>query len=72
MNGEGILMIVSINGVEKKIKKNLLVSGLVIELKLTGKFALEINGEIVPRSCYLETTLKENDRIEIVSAVGGG
>ena len=35
-------MIVSINGVEKKIKKNLLVSGLVIELELTGKFALEI------------------------------
>lgn len=65
-------MIVSINGVEKKIENNLLVSSLVIELNLTGKFALEINGEIVPRSGYLETILKENDRIEIVSAVGGG
>ena len=65
-------MIVSINGVEKKIENNLLVSSLVIELNLTGKFGLEINGEIVTRSGYLETILKENDRIEIVSAVGGG
>ena len=65
-------MIVSINGVEKKIENNLLVSSLVIELNLTGKVGLEINGEIVTRSGYLETILKENDRIEIVSAVGGG
>ncbi len=65
-------MIVSINGIDKKIENNLFVSGLVTELKLTGIFAIEINGEIVPRSCYLETILKENDRIEIVGAVGGG
>ena len=65
-------MIVSINGIDKKIENNLFVSGLITELKLSGKFAIEINGEIVPRSCYLETILKENDRIEIVGAVGGG
>ena len=65
-------MIVSINGIDKKIGNNLFVSGLVAELKLNGKFAIEINGEIVPRSCYMETILKENDRIEIVGAIGGG
>lgn len=65
-------MIVSINGIDKKIGNNLFVSGLVTELKLSGKFAIEINGEIVPRSCYMETILKENDRIEIVGAIGGG
>ena len=65
-------MIVSINGIDKKIGNNLFVSGLVTELNLSGKFAIEINGEIVPRSCYMETILKENDRIEIVGAIGGG
>ena len=65
-------MIVSINGIDKKIGNNLFVSGLVAELELNGKFAIEINGEIVPRSCYMETILKENDRIEIVGAIGGG
>ena len=65
-------MNISINGIDKNIENDLFVSGLITELKLTGKFAIEINGEIVPRSRYLETILKENDQIEIVSAVGGG
>ena len=69
---KGLYMNISINGIDKKIENGLFVSGLITELKLTGKFAIEINGEIVPRSCYLETILQENDQIEIVSAVGGG
>ena len=46
-------MNVSINGIDKKIENDLFVSGLITELKLTGKFAIEVNGEIVPRRCYL-------------------
>ena len=69
---KGLYMNVSINCIDKIIENDLFVSGLITKLKLTGKFAIEINGEIVPRSCYLETILKENDQIEIVSAVGGG
>lgn len=65
-------MLISVNGVEKKVESELIVSRLVSELKLTGRFAIEINGEIVPKSSYLKKILKENDRIEIVSAVGGG
>lgn len=34
--------------------------------------AVERNGEIVPRSRYGETLLKEGDVLEIVSFVGGG
>ncbi len=65
-------MLISVNGVEKKVKSELIVAQLVSELKLKGRFAIEINGEIVPKSSYLKKILKENDRIEIVSAVGGG
>ncbi|EIG9552678.1 sulfur carrier protein ThiS [Campylobacter jejuni] len=41
--------------------------GLKIEL-----IALELNGEIVPKSKFENLILKENDKAEIVSFVGGG
>ena len=46
---------------------------LVRQLGLEGKrIAVERNGDIVPRSRYAETLLEHGDRLEIVSAVGGG
>lgn len=36
------------------------------------RVAVEINGEILPRSRHGEHTLGEGDRIEIVHALGGG
>lgn len=65
-------MLVSINGVQKKVKNDLLVDNLVTELNLTGRFAIEINGEIIPKSTYSRLVIKENDQIEVVGAVGGG
>ncbi|EAH9149334.1 sulfur carrier protein ThiS [Campylobacter jejuni] len=41
--------------------------GLKIEL-----IALELNGRIVPKSEFENLILKENDKAEIVSFVGGG
>ena len=41
--------------------------GLKIEL-----IALEFNGEIIPKSEFENLILKENDKAEIVSFVGGG
>lgn len=41
--------------------------GLKIEL-----IALELNGEIIPKSKFENLILKENDKAEIVSFVGGG
>jgi sulfur carrier protein len=42
-------------------------------LGLDGRrFALEHNGTIVPRSLHASTELHEEDRLEIVHAVGGG
>ena len=34
--------------------------------------AVEHNGEIIERSAFGKTTLRENDRLEIVRMVGGG
>ncbi|MBF7047831.1 sulfur carrier protein ThiS [Campylobacter volucris] len=34
--------------------------------------ALELNGEIIPRDKFENLILKENDKAEIVTFVGGG
>ncbi len=34
--------------------------------------AVAINGEFVPKSAYLNTTLKAADQIDIVKPIGGG
>ncbi|MBS0215990.1 MAG: sulfur carrier protein ThiS [Proteobacteria bacterium] len=36
------------------------------------RVAVEINGEIVPRSRHATTSLQDGDRVEIVHALGGG
>jgi sulfur carrier protein len=49
------------------------VAHLVMILALEGKrLAIECNGEIVPRSQFLEKQLVDGDKLEIVGAVGGG
>jgi sulfur carrier protein len=49
------------------------VASLVERMALTGKrIAVELNGEILPKSRYAQTMLAEGDHIEIVGAVGGG
>ena len=36
------------------------------------KIAVELNGEIIPRSRYASVILMDADKLEIVSFVGGG
>lgn len=36
------------------------------------RVAVEVNGEIVPRSRHAEHALASGDRVEIVHALGGG
>ena len=49
------------------------VAELVAGLGLNGKrVAVEMNGEIVPKSRYPTTEVVAGDRLEIVGAVGGG
>ncbi|WEV37072.1 sulfur carrier protein ThiS [Lactobacillus sp. ESL0677] len=37
-----------------------------------SNLAVELNGKIVPRSDFANVLLKENDKVEIISFVGGG
>lgn len=46
---------------------------LIQELALEGKrFAVEHNEMIIAKSKLQQTMIKENDRIEVIHAVGGG
>ncbi len=36
------------------------------------RVAVELNGDILPKSQYESTVLQDNDSVEIVSFVGGG
>jgi thiamine biosynthesis protein ThiS len=61
-----------LNGVETKIENNSLYTLLESLHILEKRFAVEINSNIIPSSNYKETQLTENDRVEIIIAVGGG
>jgi len=62
-----------INGQATEMPAELTARQLVERLELAGKrIALEVNGEIVPRSVYAERRLREGDKVEIVHAIGGG
>ncbi len=62
-----------INGQPRQFPAPLSIAELVVELDLTGKrIAVEMNGEIVPRSQHGNAQVVDGDQLEIVVAVGGG
>ena len=66
-------MNIVLNGEEIYIEDNLNVMGLIALYELpASKVAIERNMEIVPKSAYVTTMLKENDIVEIVHFIGGG
>ena len=66
-------MQIQINGTAQAVPEQSTLSALIDQLRLTGKrLAVELNGEIVPRSTYAQRVLQENDMVEIVQAIGGG
>lgn len=62
-----------VNGKPQSLSDDSTVAQLLEVLQVgTGRIAVEINGEIVPRSEFAGHRLGEGDRIEIVQAIGGG
>ena len=67
------MLTLHINGEQKQFPPDFNVAQLVATMPLAGKrFAIELNGEIVPRSGHATTPLRDGDKLEIVTAVGGG
>ncbi len=66
-------MNVTINGEERGFSDGLMLSALLEELGIDPrKVAVERNLEIVSKSTYGETEIKDGDKLEVVHFIGGG
>ena len=65
-------MKILVNGAEMVIPEAATIDHLLDLLECKGRFAVEINGEIIPRSQYAHHRLAADDRVEVVRAIGGG
>lgn len=66
-------MQIRLNGKQCAVDSSLNLEQLVEQLELTGKrIAIEVNDELIPRGEHASHLLAENDRVEIVQAIGGG
>lgn len=66
-------MQIRLNGELHECAGDTTLASLIASLELTGKrIAVELNGEIAPRSRHGDIMLSANDRVEIVHAIGGG
>ena len=68
-----IMVSILVNGDPQLVESSTTVAGLLTRLKMNPKFlAVELNRRVVPRAEHDQTTLAADDRIEIVTLVGGG
>tara|TARA_A200000113_G_scaffold142350_1_gene127912 strand:+ start:990 stop:1196 length:207 start_codon:yes stop_codon:yes gene_type:complete len=63
---------IQLNGTAEQIEITNLENILNTFAPKDRPFAVEINGEIVPSAKFSDYSIQENDKIEIISAVGGG
>lgn len=64
---------VTINGESRIVPEGTSVLSLLKMLDIDpGRVAIEYNMEIVNKSDFNDTVVKENDRLEIITFVGGG
>jgi sulfur carrier protein len=66
-------MDIELNGQPRRIDTGASILALLEREGLAERrVAVEVNGEIVPRSQHAAHALVEGDRVEIVHALGGG
>ena len=66
-------MQITVNDEAREVAAGTTIADLLEELGMRPKFvAVERNMELVPRARHAECQLAENDRLEVVTLVGGG
>jgi sulfur carrier protein len=62
-----------VNGVSRDVPDSTTIAALLAQLEMTAKHvAVEVNLQLVPRTRHGEYQLREADRLEVVTLVGGG
>ena len=66
-------MNIVVNGKTQSVVDQCTLKQLIEQLGLANKrLAVEVNLDIIPRSEHTSYQFKENDKVEIVHAIGGG
>jgi sulfur carrier protein len=66
-------LIILVNGTPREVPEGTTISLLLSELELASRpVAVEVNLELVPRARHAEHQLRDADRLEVVTLVGGG
>lgn len=65
-------LVVQVNGRTIQVSPRSTVADLLAQLGAPRYVAVEVNGEVVPRSQHTQTQLADGDIIELVTLVGGG
>ena len=64
---------ITINGTQTTLSTDLTVAEYLEQNQYQVKrIAVELNGDILPKYSYSDTMLKDGDRLEVVTFVGGG
>jgi len=62
-----------VNGTPREVPEGTTVADLLSQLEMAARHvAVEVNLELVPRARQREFRLREADRLEVVTLVGGG
>ena len=65
-------MEVTVNGTQQVVPDECSIAALIALLEIKGRIAVEIDGELIPKSEHAGRRLKAGERVEIVHAIGGG
>jgi thiamine biosynthesis protein ThiS len=64
---------IQVNGEARNWRRGATVADLLRDLEITTeRVAVEVNLEILDRAMFAQRTLKDGDRVEILSFIGGG
>jgi sulfur carrier protein len=70
-DGAGLSIV--LNGEARQLPVGTTLADLASQLQLAaGRFAVEVNEEIVPRSQHAARRLAAGDQVEVIGFVGGG
>jgi sulfur carrier protein len=65
-------MQITLNGESLVLDNPLNIVQLLSKLELSGRLAVEVNQDIIPRSLFSTYEIESGDNVEIVEAIGGG
>lgn len=64
---------ITFNGAPSSVKQGGSIADYLQQIdSVTGRFIVALNDELVPKSQYDSTILKENDAFDVLAAISGG